>query len=144
MTPPCPVLAWVQAGGAWALRMHMSEICLLFMHLPWTGDFACLPSVSGLVSCYFRLSAPLESGLCPDLGSMFLTTQFLIAFASCGVTLAFLSCFFPVWPFIRPVVSSFPQWLSVAVGVLAYGLQCPFLFPWASPAHFFGRHWSAY
>nr|POE79190.1 hypothetical protein CFP56_39914 [Quercus suber] len=44
--PTMSCIGWVQAGGAWALRMHMSEICLLFMHLPWTGDFvgiACRP-----------------------------------------------------------------------------------------------------
>lgn len=30
---------------------------------------------------------------------------------------------------------SFPQWLNMATSVLTCGLQCPFLFTWAYPAH---------
>ena len=37
--PTTSYIGWVQAGGAWVLRvLHL--LCLLPMHLPWSGDWS--------------------------------------------------------------------------------------------------------
>ena len=121
---------WVQAGGAWALRVLSFQICpkvcLLLMRLPWSGDS---PSVFYDLLCglFFGFSLHSRAGLCHDDGpyislahsrfSLFLATLYC---CFCRNNLILLGLFWASRLFL----------LSVACHdhcfAFTYGLLCPF------------------
>ena len=88
--PTTSHIGWVQAGGAWALRVLSFQICpkvyLLVMHLLWSGDS---PSVFSDLLCGLFFGFPLHSrtGLYLMMGLTFLwhTLSFLYFLQRCTV-----------------------------------------------------------
>ena len=107
-------IGWVQAGGAWALRvlsfLICPRVCLLLMHLPRLGDS---PSVFPGLSCGFSFGFSLHSGaglrMMMGLTLLWPTFDFLYCLPclncySCRNNLILLDLFF------GPAVYPFSQW----------------------------------
>ena len=95
LTIPC--IGWVQAGGAWVLRVPPFHVCP--KSACWS--FACrrleaclhsLPSVPFDLLCELLFDFPLPRGarLYLILGFTFLSTHFLITLISCHITLSLM------------------------------------------------------
>ena len=127
-------IGWVQAGGAWVLRVPPFHVCP--KSTCWSfvcrGLEAYLPFVFFVLLCELLFDFPFLSGAGPYLimGLIFLwSTSWLPSFPailfcySCCNDSILLGLF-------RPAVYSFPQGLGMAIGFPSYGLLCPFGQPW--------------
>ena len=87
-------IGWVQASGAWALRMPPFHVCP--KSACWSfvcrGLEAYLPSVFFVLLCELLFDFPFLSGagLYLVLGLTFLLANFLISLISCHIILSFL------------------------------------------------------
>ena len=131
LTMPC--IGWVQADGAWALRLpsfHMcpKSTCCSFVYRGLKAYLRSLPSVFFDLLCglLFNFLLLLGVGSYLIMGLIFLwSTSWLSSFP----TILFCNSYCNdsiLLGFFRPVVYSFPQWLGMAIGFPAYGLLCPF------------------
>ena len=138
--PTMSYIGWVQAGGAWVLRVLPFQICprvcLLLMCLPQPGDS---PSAFPGLSCglSFGLSLQSEAGPRMIMGFIFLwpTFGFLYCLPRWLVIPAVMtqSCWTPFWAgrFI-PFLSGLSQALFVSFYSWAPMSLC-FLFPFGHP-----------
>ena len=137
--PTMSYIGWVQAGGAWALRVLPFQICprvcLLLMCLPQPGDF---PSAFPGLSCglSFGLSLQLEAGPRMIMGFIFLwpTFGFLYCLPRWLVIPAVMtkSC----WtPFLGRTFYSFSQWPITGTVLFFYSWapMSPWFFPFGHP-----------
>ena len=99
LTPNLTMLyiGWVQASGAWALRVPSFHMCPKSACCPFVcnGLEACLHSLPSvffdlLCELLFDFPLPLGARLYLILGLTFLSAHFLIALISCHITLLFL------------------------------------------------------
>ena len=128
-------IGWVQAGGAWALRVLPFQICprvcLLLMRLPQPGD---PPSAFPGLSCglFFRSFTPIRSWALYDNG-LYISLAHLW-FSLLPAALARNSCrndSILLDPFLGRPFYSFSQWPitgTVLFLFFTHGLLCPLVF----------------
>ena len=143
--PTMSYIGWVQAGGAWALRVLPFQICprvcLLLMCLPQPGDS---PSAFPGLSCglSFGFFAPIRSWASYDNGLYISLAHFW--FSLLPATLTCNSCCndsILLDPFLGQPFYSFSQWpITGTVLFLLMGSYVPLGFPLGihSPIAFFG------
>ena len=139
-------IGWVQAGGAWALRVPSFHMCPKSACCPFVyrGLETCLPDLPSVffdILCELLFDFPflLGAGLYLMIGLIFhwptswfpSFTVILFCYSYCN-DLILLGLF-------RPAVYSFSQWLGMSTGFFSYlwALVSLLSFSWASLAHLF-------
>ena len=109
----------------------MSKICLLLMCLPWLACIVCHSSLT-IFSFFYDLTH-LGAGFCLMVGFTFFSSP-LFLLPPPAIPLCY-SCYNDsiLLGLFRPVVYSFPQWLSMAINPPTHGLLCPFCFSFGHP-----------
>ena len=135
--PTMSYIGWVQAGGAWALRVLSFQICprvcLLLMCLPQPGDSP--PAFPGL-SCGLSFGLSLQSGagsrMIMDFTFLWPIFGFLYCLPRRFVIPAVMtqSCWTPFW---AGRLSLFSVACHRHCFVFTHGLLCPFGFPFGHP-----------
>ena len=132
--PTMSYIGWVQAGGAWALRVPPFQICprvcLLLMYLPQPGDS---PSVFPGLSCglSFGLSLQSEAGPRMIMGFIFLWPTFGFLYClPCWTCNSYRNDSILLDPFLGRPFYSFSQWpiTGTVLFFFTHGLLCPFSF----------------
>ena len=131
-------IGWVQAGGAWALRVTSFHMCPKLAYCPFVcrGLKAHCPCfLTSYVGCFFVFPLLSGAGLYLMIGLTFLWPipwfPLFLAMSFC------YSC----WASFRPAVYSSSQWLGMATSLLLFvGSYVPFGFPLGilGPFAFFG------
>ena len=147
--PTTSCIGWVQAGGAWALRVlpfqFCPRVCLLLMFLPQPGDS---PSAFPGLSCGLSFGLSLQSGAGSSMimGFTFLWPTF--GFSLLPATLICYSCrndlilldpflgqpFIPFLSGLSQALFCFYSWAPMSLWVSLWASTARLLILWASSA----------